>query len=54
MIKIILKDKLNPHRAESVVYSTTNPSKAAIFINALKKGLLYNHWEIKVKRGLSC
>jgi hypothetical protein len=51
MIKIILKDKLNPHRAESCVYKTINPTKAAIFIKALKKGLIYSEWEIKTQIG---
>lgn len=51
MIQIILKDRLNPYRAEVVVFETTNPVKASIFIRGMRKGLLYNHWEIKTKVG---
>ena len=48
MIKVILKDKLNPHRAESCVYETTDPERVNTFIQGLRKGLLKNHWEIKI------
>lgn len=54
MIKIILKDRLNPYRAESVVFETISPVKASVFIRGMQRGLLYNHWEIKTKIGDYC
>ena len=51
MIQVILKDRLNPLRAESIVYENTDSAKVSAFIQGMKRGLLYDHWEIKTKIG---
>lgn len=51
MIKIILKDRLNPYREETQAYETHSMVKARKFLMALQSVIIYTEWEIITRIG---